>query len=95
MALTHCPDCGHDVSNMAPACPHCARPLQPPPAGAVQTIEQTGKVYKAGKAIGEAGIALGVLVAWAGQAPTGGAVIMVLGLVVLLASAAGAWWDHA
>lgn len=30
MAVISCPDCGHDVSTMAPACPHCGRPS---PAG--------------------------------------------------------------
>lgn len=25
--LTHCPDCGHHVSRLATACPHCGRPL--------------------------------------------------------------------
>jgi len=27
MALLKCPDCGNDVSDQAPACPHCGRPL--------------------------------------------------------------------
>lgn len=26
MGLRKCPDCGHDVSASAPACPHCGRP---------------------------------------------------------------------
>ncbi len=30
MAVISCPDCGHDVSTSAPACPHCGRPS---PAG--------------------------------------------------------------
>ena len=27
MSLLHCPECGHEVSNNAVACPNCARPL--------------------------------------------------------------------
>lgn len=28
MSLINCPECGHDVSNAAVACPNCGRPLQ-------------------------------------------------------------------
>src|ERR1035437_197229 len=27
MALIKCPDCGKDVSNVAPSCPNCGRPV--------------------------------------------------------------------
>ena len=27
--LTHCPDCGRQVSRLATTCPHCGRPLSP------------------------------------------------------------------
>lgn len=30
MALVQCPDCGQQVSDAAPACVRCGRPLQPP-----------------------------------------------------------------
>lgn len=30
MALITCPDCGKQVSDMAPACPNCGRPLKTP-----------------------------------------------------------------
>jgi hypothetical protein len=32
--LILCSDCGREVSDAAPACPHCGRPLQPRPAAA-------------------------------------------------------------
>jgi uncharacterized membrane protein YvbJ len=29
MALTHCPECQHEVSTQATACPNCGYPFQP------------------------------------------------------------------
>lgn len=43
MALIECPDCSQEVSNAAPYCPNCNRPIAQEP---VQTVEQTGKGYK-------------------------------------------------
>jgi hypothetical protein len=31
MSLIYCPECGHEVSNSAVACPNCGRPLGAPP----------------------------------------------------------------
>src|SRR3954469_24394139 len=31
MASTHCPECGHEISTNAVACPNCGRPIQPVP----------------------------------------------------------------
>ncbi len=31
MSLLNCPECGHEVSSTAVACPNCARPLHAPP----------------------------------------------------------------
>ena len=33
MALIKCPDCGKDVSDVAPVCPNCGRPISAPRAG--------------------------------------------------------------
>jgi len=32
MPVLACPDCGHDVSTLAPVCPHCGRPMNAAPA---------------------------------------------------------------
>lgn len=41
MSLSNCPECGHDVSTSAVACPSCGRPLQvvPPPVRPVVVNE--------------------------------------------------------
>lgn len=43
MSLARCPDCGREVSPIAPACPFCGRPANPRP---VRPIEKTGKQWK-------------------------------------------------
>lgn len=32
MSLIHCPECGHEVSAIATACPNCAHPFRPAPS---------------------------------------------------------------
>jgi membrane protein YdbS with pleckstrin-like domain len=46
MPVIACPDCGRDVSTLAPSCPHCGRPSPgglavPPPAQAQAAKEET------------------------------------------------------
>lgn len=33
MGLTKCPDCGKDISDRAPTCPSCGRPMSAPEGG--------------------------------------------------------------
>jgi hypothetical protein len=57
MPVIGCPDCNGKVSDSAPSCPHCGRPMkqtalpvapavQPALPPKVQTIEKTGKKWK-------------------------------------------------
>ena len=48
MGLTKCPDCGGKVSDSAPACPHCGRPMKKPEEKSDPRISQTssgGRIY--------------------------------------------------
>ena len=54
MALINCPDCGEKVSDSAPACPHCGRPLMntpPPPPVAKSGHPAQGAVGLEAKAL--------------------------------------------
>ena len=46
MPLMKCPDCGKDVSTLAPNCPQCGRPLAAVVRNAVQT-QRKGDKYEA------------------------------------------------
>lgn len=41
MALIKCPDCSKDVSDIAPSCPHCGRPIADSPGLTLRTGEQS------------------------------------------------------
>jgi uncharacterized membrane protein YvbJ len=89
-----CPDCGKQISDAAPACIHCGRPMRPA-HGAVQTIEATGKVWKLLTLAGGLLFVISLIAVfisggaskppvWA--AMTGG-VLFILGRI-------GGWWRH-
>ena len=40
MGLIACPDCGRQVSDQAPACPQCARPMAAAPAPTPEPLQQ-------------------------------------------------------
>lgn len=59
----------------------------------VQTVEQTGKRFKAYMAGGVVAMLTGLTLTMAGEV-TVGAVLMMLGLAVYIAARSGAWWHH-
>ncbi len=46
MPLINCPDCGREVSDIAPTCLHCGRPMVEPSARTVQ-VRRKGGIYEA------------------------------------------------
>ena len=100
MALTTCPDCQKQISDQAPACPYCGRPMQP---GAIsektQTIEVTGKSWKGMQLIGGLFICIGVisciyLISDPTSSDTTAVIFLVLGIILIIAGKFGAWWYH-
>ncbi len=100
MALIDCPECGKRVSEKAASCPNCGCPIaqeKEQPRRPVQTVEQTGKTYKACQLLGILLIVHGGFVGCgaSGADPDvafGGAVVAFLGLMLFLAARIGAWW---
>lgn len=118
MALTTCTDCGRQVSDKAAACPHCGCPIgsgQPtsghvasdapvhrPP---VQTIERTGKGWKAVQLLGGVIALLGFAACCAVFSPNAtnvekqqladsGVWMSFAGFVVWVIGRIGGWWNH-
>ncbi len=107
--LICCPDCKNEVSGLAPACPHCGRPLR------AQTIEQTGKGWKAAQLLAVLAVVAGIAVlAISATAMTGnwqslqdvirevrdsknailGCLLVACGFVLGIVARVGAWWHH-
>lgn len=42
MALVVCPDCGSQVSDQAPQCPKCGRPIAQAHAASSKVVDETG-----------------------------------------------------
>lgn len=102
MTLSKCPECSGDVSDKAPACPHCSHPFARTLAGprSVQVIEKTGRRWKATRALGWLLIVSGVLVLfaeWAAGDRRGVALgwwVAGTGAACRWIGRAGAWWYH-
>lgn len=53
MGLINCPDCGNDVSDRAPACPHCGSPVhETKNASQPQKVVVVDGTYEAGREAG-------------------------------------------
>ena len=86
MPLIACRDCGKNVSDAAPACPHCGRPI------AATVIEQTGKGIKKLKVIGGVIFLVGLMVMVV--APGTGLYVLAGGLALYVVASFQGWWQH-
>ncbi len=99
-ALINCPDCGRQISRLAPSCPGCGRPT----GKQAVTIEQTAKRWKAIMIVGgivAIGGAITAAVAWnhmissvGYEATWIGILICIAGLAIVMIGQALAWWYH-
>ena len=111
MSLINCPDCGTEVSSLALACPKCARPISAPPTTVVsspqktQTIEATGKGWKAVQLGGFVVACLGLISCFGAFSSTiseaertkfaqNGVNFFFAGGVAYLVGKIGGWWYH-
>lgn len=98
MALIKCPDCNKEVSDAAPSCIHCGRPLKASPANGLPSenvvpIEQTGKNFKIAQLLGGLMIFLGLVSIFSGSSEVAVG-LWVIGLCLALYGSIGGWWYH-
>lgn len=105
MALVKCPECAASVSSAAAACPKCGHPIagQSAPLGnKVQTVELTGKKYKAHILLSGLGMSAGAALFFAGILPDSpnqdlalaGGCVFGAAFVWWVINAITAWWHH-
>lgn len=84
--LIACPDCGAKVSDRAPTCVQCGRPI------AALTIEATGKLWKAVQLVG----ALIVLASFPAclLMPAASVLVFLVGTLIFAGGRVSAWWYH-
>ena len=78
MPLIDCPDCGRQVSDSAPNCPQCGKPMTIFAGKAVQTTRKGGKYEGVGFLL----IVAGIFVCFASGGL--GAVLILVGFIVFL-----------
>lgn len=86
MTLISCPDCGKEISDLAPACPSCGRPIK------ATTIEATGKTWKKLQLVYGSLIIMGFFAVF--SYPFLGGLLCVAGLAGFVRARLGAWWQH-
>jgi uncharacterized membrane protein YvbJ len=92
MSLVTCPDCGKQVSEQAPSCIHCGRPLKAdlvknPSAGSAEAVKKGDQRSKLrtdlGGAIAFVGLLIAIVVGMVGSAMAGWLLALaVLGLAI-------------
>jgi len=92
MPLIECPDCKKQISDIAPACPHCGRPRVQavPQQEQIVTIQQSSKLWKALILLSIVGFFASLTVQPPGNGPLLGAGSIVLFFVAVI----GKWWHH-
>lgn len=92
MALVNCPDCNHQMSDKAPACPSCGRPMN------ATVIEATSKRFKGEQVAGCLMFIFGLFIssfaALSEGIKNGFAAMSIVGIVLFLGARIGAWWHH-
>lgn len=106
MALVNCSECGREISDQAPSCPNCGFVVnQQTQATKVDLnfnkYELTSKKWKKYKIIGFPLLIIGLIMFMANLAPgtnpagfVFGLLFTLVGVVLLIVSSLGNWWDR-
>jgi len=105
MALVKCRECEKEISDMADSCVSCGCPVISSKAGGAaqpiktQTVEGTGKIWKALQLAGVVITLIGIVACMAamqtsGSDPVVSSIVGFGGLGLYIFGRIGAWWYH-
>lgn len=105
VAIIQCSDCGNEVSDAAPSCPKCGRPISTAAdvkatGGALTTTQETAKTFKAQSIAAVALIIIGAIWLFTASAaqPAGNATVpswmLAAGLIWYVVNRFRSWWHH-
>ena len=107
MSLLNCPDCNHEVSDAAPACPNCGRPMGPESDAVgtqLTTTQETAKKFKLQGILSVLTFAVGStwLYVVFNRPPTEGpnsdtvipVVLIFVSMIWYIVNRIRAWWHH-
>lgn len=106
MSLIKCLECGHEISDQAPSCPHCGYVFTKESVIVndvnkvdlnISRIEKTDKKWKKFKALGLPLAIIGLIMVRHGANSAAfvfGFLFAIIGFGLLVVSSVGNWWDR-
>lgn len=110
MALINCPECSHQVSELAPSCPNCGAPIakilnpekENPDGEKTTTIQETSKKLKVQIIISLAAVILGIFMLFFNAADSNSSIqsfrysnlLITFGIIGYIVTKMRIWWHH-
>jgi len=102
MGLRKCPDCGREVSDKAPACPYCGRPIATGDSQQPTQLEGTAKSLKLQGCLAALLAVVGIIMAVGAASASGpqtgmgvtGVLLFLVAMVWGTVTRIRRWWRH-
>lgn len=109
MSLIKCSECGQDISDQAPSCPHCGYVFKQETANQdvsvnkvsdlnIEKVVKTGKTWKILKLISWVGGIIGLLMTFGSKdgvfTKTLGETLLIFCIILFIVAKLGNWWER-